>query len=96
MNYQLIIRKKAENQITEAFNWYESKRVGLGDDFLLCIEASLTILNRNPYIFQVRYKNIRTAITPRFPYGVCYFVDAEKIIVIAVLHLSRDPKLWNS
>jgi toxin ParE1/3/4 len=94
MSYQLKIRKRAEKNIAEAYVWYEKQRLGLGDDFLLCTDAAIMTIISNPFLFQIRHKNIHCALIPRFPYGLFYFVDNEKIIVAAVFHLSRDPKLW--
>lgn len=94
MSFSLIIRKRAENHIADAFDWYEQQRIGLGNEFLLSVESTLLLIERSPLLFQTRYKNIRVAIIPRFPYGIFYFVDENKIVVIAVFHLSRNPKLW--
>ncbi len=94
MNYHLVVRKRAEQHIADAYNWYEHQRIGLGEEFLLCIEASLNVIIQNPLLFQEKHKNIRHIMTPRFPYGIFYFIDKNKIIVIAVFHLSRNPKLW--
>ncbi len=96
MNYELVIRKKAEKHASEIYNWYQNQRSGLGDDFLLCLDVVLITINKNPLLFQVRYKHIRMAMVPRFPYGVFYFIDGERIILTAVFHLSRDPGLWKS
>lgn len=94
MSFSLVIRRQAENHIAEAFDWYEEQRAGLGNEFVLSIEATIRLIENNPLIFQARYKNIRIALAPRFPYGIFYFIDKNKIIVIAVFHLSRNPKLW--
>src|SRR2546422_104826 len=94
MTYRLIIRKRAENHLIEAYDWYEKQKSTLGKEFLFCVDASLMAVKNNPMLFQLRYKNIRCALIPRFPYGIFYFVDKNKIVVIAVFHLSRNPKLW--
>lgn len=94
MSHGVIIRRRAETQIHEAFIWYEAQRKGLGDDFLLCLESSLNRTQDNPGIFQKKYKNIRMVMISRFPYGIFYFTDNEKIVVIAVFHLSRNPRHW--
>lgn len=96
MSYRLIIRKRAEKHFAEIYDWYEKQRSGLGDEFLLCAEAALLMIQKNPFLFQVKYKIIRCALTPRFPYGIFYLIDENKIIVISVFHLSRNPKLWKS
>ncbi len=94
MSARLIIRKAAEAQITEAYNWYEKKRTSLGNDFLRAIDESLVTIELNPQAFQLKYKNIRAIYTKRFPYGVFYLIDKQKIIVFAVFHLSQNPRRW--
>jgi len=34
------VRKEVEADITEAYNYYELSRDGLGADFILCVEES--------------------------------------------------------
>jgi len=34
MKHRVIIRPESENDLKEAFSWYEDKRIGLGHDFL--------------------------------------------------------------
>ncbi|MBA3706907.1 MAG: type II toxin-antitoxin system RelE/ParE family toxin [Bacteroidetes bacterium] len=94
MSNRLIILQRAEIHITEAFKWYENKQSDLGNDFLVSIENSLTIIEHNPDAFQLKYKHIRAVYIKQFPFGIFYIIEKEKIIVIAVFHLSRNPKLW--
>lgn len=94
MIYKLIIRKRAEKQLEKAFDWYELQRPALGNEFLLSVDAALALIVRNPQLFQKRYKEIRFALIHRFPYGVFYLIDEDKIIVFAFFHLSRNPKRW--
>ncbi len=96
MSYRLIIRKRAGLHLYDTYEWYEQKRASLGSEFLLSVEAALNAIQQNPYLFSVRFKNVRCALTPRFPYGIFYIIDGDKIIVISVFHLSRNPKLWKS
>jgi len=94
MVFTIIVRKRAERNIAEAFNWYEMKQANLGYDFIENVEAEFNQIHSNPFLYQTRYKNIRCALTSRFPYGIFYLFDDNKIIVLTLLHLSRDPKLW--
>lgn len=93
MKYHLIVRPNAEQQATEAYNWYEQKLTGLGEDFLVCLDTCITFIILNPNIYQKKYKTIRMAIVDKFPYGVYYIVDNSTIIVLAILHFSRNPKI---
>ena len=53
MKYGIIVRPEAENDLREAFFWYEDKRQGLGHDFLLQIDAGLSSIQRNPKIYPI-------------------------------------------
>ena len=48
MTYKTLITPDAEIDISEAFEWYESRRKGLGHDFPLQIDAGLQCIGRNP------------------------------------------------
>lgn len=93
MNYNLIIRPEAEQDLNETFKWYEDKRKGLGYDFLLRVEAGLKFIEKNPKVFSTIYKGVRRYIIKRFPYKIFYHVDDSKIIILAVLYSGRDPEL---
>lgn len=95
MTYALTIRRVAELDITETFNYYESKRLGLGYDFLLCIEESFSKIERNALQYQLVHKGLRRCLVHRFPYAVFYFVDDNDVIVTAVIHAHRDPTSWD-
>lgn len=94
MTYRLIIRKRAENQIEEAYYWYEKKQNRLGDNFLEAVEHALTLIKINPQHFQSKYKNVKAIFIMKFPYGIFYIIDNDKIVVLAMFHLSRNPGLW--
>ena len=90
MSYNLIVRAKAEQHAVEAYTWYEERLAGLGNEFLLSLDACINSIERNPNLFQKKYKNIRMGMLERFPYGVYYIIDNNLIIVLAILHFSRN------
>lgn len=92
--HRLIIKPSAVLDATEAANWYNDKREGLGSEFLLALDAKINAIRRNPKLFQVVYKNIQRALTERFPYGIFFIVVDEIIYVLAIQHSSRNPKIW--
>lgn len=94
MSYEISIRKRAETQIEATYDWYKKKGGNLGVDFLQSVEEALKVIEINPQAFQLKHKNIRAIYTKRFPYGIFYTVIENKIIVLAVFHLSQNPKLW--
>ena len=94
MPYALTIRREAEADISEAFQYYESCRPNLGSNFLLCIEGSLSRIQKNPEQYKVVHKRIHRALVNRFPYGIYYTVLGDDVVVLAVLHARRNPEYW--
>ncbi|MBM4146425.1 MAG: type II toxin-antitoxin system RelE/ParE family toxin [Nitrospira sp.] len=93
MKYNAIIRPEAEDDLKEAFSWYEERKIGLGYDFLLQVDAGINFISRNPEIHPIEYKGTRKHLIKRFPYKIIYLVDGEKIIILAVIHGKRSPDL---
>ena len=91
MKYELKIRKEAEFDIDEHFSSYEELRIGLGHDFLLCVEEALSKIQRNPLIYKVIYKSLRRIPIRRFPYRLFYAIENEIVVITAVFHAHKDP-----
>jgi plasmid stabilization system protein ParE len=96
MSLPLIITPEAEEDLAEARAWYERKREGLGEQFVLCVEAALDHIRRVPAAAAEVAPGIRRVVVRKFPYGVFYRVDPDQIAVIAVYHSKRDPRGWQS
>jgi plasmid stabilization system protein ParE len=58
------------------------------------VDASFTVLERFPEMFARVHGDVRRMIVSRFPYAVFYQVEADRIVVLAVLHTARDPESW--
>ncbi len=96
MDYELIIRPEAKADLLDTFHWYQEQRQGLGHNFKLCVEEVISKIQSNPHIHKTIFQNVRRSVTKRFPFGVFYTVENEKIIVLAVMHAQRDPLKWEN
>ncbi|MCO5950772.1 MULTISPECIES: type II toxin-antitoxin system RelE/ParE family toxin [Mucilaginibacter] len=94
--YDLLISDESRLDILDAFSWYESRREGLGRDFELCLEAGFNQIQRNPLLYQKRYKNLRIHFIDRFPYGIHFLIDEKNVKVFGVFHTSRNPQNWTA
>jgi plasmid stabilization system protein ParE len=90
----LRIRAEATAELNEAWNWYEERREGLGDELLGCVEGALAAIQRSPRAYRRVEGRIRQAVVRRFPYVVLFVDYPEYVEVLAVFHTSRDPKQW--
>lgn len=94
MNYTLTLRKEAEHDVGETFDYYQQIREGLGHDFLLCVEEALERIQRNPLVYRDIYKGLRRVSIHRFPYRILYFVKNQGVVVTAVFHVRKDSSRW--
>ena len=94
MKRTIIIRPEAEQDIREAYSWYETQMSGLGANFLLRIDAALSSVQRNPRQYPLIHQEVRRCLVRRFPYGILFLVDDKRIIVLAVFHAKRNPRSW--
>ncbi|MCH7859626.1 MAG: type II toxin-antitoxin system RelE/ParE family toxin [Candidatus Marinimicrobia bacterium] len=94
MAHQLVIRPEAEADIAETYRWYEDQKVELGKDFLLALDTTFQLIRQTPKLFPKLYKNIRRVLIRRFPYGIFYLEEKDRVVVLAVLHARRDPERW--
>jgi plasmid stabilization system protein ParE len=94
MTFVIRLRVEAENDIHDASVWYESQRLLLGHDFLDAVETAFSRISENPLQFPILYRGTRRALLSRFPFGVFFRLNGQTIIVLAVLHASRNPARW--
>ena len=94
MSCRLIVRPEAEDEMADAFDWYEERVPGLGSDFLLCVDAVFNAIVRNPLQFPRIHRIARRALTRRFPYEVFFVEDDERVVILSVFHAKRNPKRW--
>jgi plasmid stabilization system protein ParE len=88
------LRPEAQADVQAARDWYEQQRAGLGSDFTDAVDEVLTRIAAFPGLYAVVWRDVRRAKIRRFPYVVYYRVLADRSEVLAVLHSSRDPRVW--
>ena len=94
MSFELVIRPEAEADVFDAFRWYNDQVPGLGQEFLVELDDAFESIRANPEASRKLHREFRRALTRRFPYSVYYAIRGERIVVFAVLHAARDPRLW--
>ena len=89
---RIVYTDNAENDLDSAFGWYESQRKGLGFDFLDSVEVSLLIIQQNPELYRIIYKNFRRSILRRFPFSIFYTIENDEIIIHSIFDNRQDPE----
>lgn len=88
------LRGSAEADLDEAFQHYEGARPGLGTEFITEFRRAVDQILRFPRAWQPLDAVYRRCRLNRFPFGVIYKIvePAEEVVIVAVAHLSRDPR----
>lgn len=96
MSRTLVLRRVARREFDEAVDWYDQQRAGLGSEFIEEVNRVFEGLCAHPERFAVVHEDLREALVRRFPYAVYYRVEPDQVVVVAVIHTSRDPAAWQS
>lgn len=92
MAYNLIVKTLAEQDITQAVEWYIKQSEQLPWEFIETIDYSLETLRENPHHYQRRYGEVRIVFTRKFSYGIYYTVEENTVFVHAILHTKQNPE----
>jgi plasmid stabilization system protein ParE len=84
----------AQQEVDEAFAWFNEKDDGKGVDFLDDLDRAVRLVKNYPYASAEIEPEIRRRIFPHFPYSLIYGIDDQIIVVIAVAHFHRAPRYW--
>ena len=94
MSLELVLKPDAEADIIESAFWYEFQQLGLGVQLIHEIQATFSRIVNSPLMYNIVHRGARRALTRKFPFGVYYRVTEKNIVVIAVMHVSRNPRCW--
>jgi plasmid stabilization system protein ParE len=94
MRYKLDITEDAHNDIQNVSEWYEEQQKGLGKRFMISVKDCINLIVKNPFAFAEFFSQIRKANTKKFPYSLYYIIEENVAIIFAVIHLSRNDKVW--
>jgi toxin ParE1/3/4 len=94
VTFTVQFEASAKNDLVAAFEWYEARQSGLGDEFLRSIAAVEESLVRNPKRYPVANEPYRSAKLRKFPYGLHYRIVGTTVSVLACLHFRQSPDRW--
>jgi len=92
---RIEIQPSALADLKRGFYFYESQESGLGDYFLNSLYSDVDSLLLYAGIHSIHFGGFHRLLAKRFPYGVYYKLDEQRVFVAAILDLRRDPK-WIS
>jgi toxin ParE1/3/4 len=87
---------EAQDEFFSAAQFYETQTPGLGLNFINAVRDTYERLLEAPASGPRFGRRLRRLLVPKFPYGLLYRVEPERIYIIAVMHLRRRPGYWRA
>ncbi|MEL7340455.1 MAG: type II toxin-antitoxin system RelE/ParE family toxin [Bacteroidota bacterium] len=100
MAFKLVVSAAAAEDMEKVAIWYEDQRSGLGGNFLLETKKGFARIQSSPERYPIAdsQKDWRFHLLPApfRNYKIIYPLQEDKIVVLAVFHVGRDPNIWKS
>jgi plasmid stabilization system protein ParE len=90
----ITFTSEAEDDSYQGYAWYESRRIGLGREFITAVDACLQLISRNPKLYQTIYKDYRRAVVRRFPFSIIYEETDSEVTIYAIFDSRQEPNRW--
>lgn len=93
MSFDVYVLPEAEMEQTDAFNYYEEIKTGLGDEFLKELIVCFGKLSHNPQYYSFAGKSgiLRDIKVKRFPFLVLFLISGSTVTVVSIRNTSRKP-----
>lgn len=85
----------ALEELAESVRYYESVQSGLGQRFHRLIEQLESEIREHPETGFLHDSETRMRLVRKFPYGVIFKNYTDRVLIVAVAHLSRVPGYWH-
>lgn len=87
-------RPEVAGDLSEAIDWYDSRRSGLGEEFVSEYWSTIDRITAHPFAYAINETGLRACRLGRFPYVVHYRFSEAELLIVAVMFGGRDTSGW--
>ena len=94
MTFRVVIEAEAEQEFTEAVDFYDAREPGVGQRFARELHAFFKIVCEDPERFPRATRFTRQATLPKpWPYSVYFAIKREslEVVISTIWHGARNP-----
>lgn len=94
MSYSFRLHPHVKKDYDEAYEWYEDRQKGLGENFLKAIRKKIEEISLHPEVYGSKQnKMFREAAVDIFPYLIIYKINKRKkeIYISSIHHNKKHP-----
>ncbi|HEX9444624.1 MAG TPA: type II toxin-antitoxin system RelE/ParE family toxin [Candidatus Binatia bacterium] len=74
--------------------YYAQHDPALARRFVEAVEETIQRIIESPSRWRILDGDVRRCLTRIFPFGILYAVEPDFVLIVAVMHLSREPGYW--
>jgi toxin ParE1/3/4 len=78
----------------EAAHYYAEQQADLDLRFIASVEYAISLILEAPTRWRIIDEDVRRCLTRVFPYGILYTIEPDYILIVAIMHCSREPGYW--
>lgn len=93
---QVKFLSPARAELREAVVFYNNQKAGLGSEFAEEVKKTIARIMQYPEAWSPISRRTRRCRVNRFPFGVIYQVREDTLLIVAVMHLHREPNSWKA
>ena len=76
--------------------WYAEREQRVAQEFVASIEDAIGRIVEAPTRWRVVEEDVRRCLTRVFPFAILYTIEDNFLLIVAVMHCSREPGYWKS
>jgi len=80
----------------EAALWYATRERSVSAKFVSTIEDAIHRVVEAPTRWRIIDEDVRRCLAHVFPYAILYTIEPDFILIVAVMHCSREPDYWRN
>lgn len=87
-----VLSIQAENELEDAYDFYNLISTKIGDEFLIQINSCIQSILSHPESYPLDFEIYRKAVVKKFPFIIIYTKIDSIIFISAIFQTSRNPK----
>ena len=91
---RVVVLGPAKRELEEAVQYYNNEHPGLGFEFAAEVRRAFQRISEFPQAWHPMSENTRRCRLKGFPFGVIYCHSEKEILVLAIMHMRREPRSW--
>jgi len=87
-----VLSIQAENELEDAFYFYNLISAKVGDEFLNQINSCIQSILLYPKSFPIEFETYRKAVVKKYLFVIIYTIIDALIFISAIFHTRKNPK----